>query len=89
MFSHGRGTIEGNVLEAIRKKLKAVAITDHSFASPFIGLNTAKVYQMRRIVDEMNRRYQRDITVLLGIEANIVNTRGRSTSLGIFFRSSI
>lgn len=76
-FSHGRGTIEENVLEAIRKKLKAIAITDHSFAHPLIGLNIDKVRRMRRTVDALNRRYQRDIAVFLGVEANIVNSRGQ------------
>ncbi|NLG36971.1 MAG: PHP domain-containing protein [Clostridiales bacterium] len=76
-FSHGHGTIEENVQEAIRKKLKAVAITDHSFAHPLIGLNIDKVRRMRRTIDALNRRFQRDIAVFLGVEANIVNTRGQ------------
>lgn len=76
-FSHGRGTIEENVLEAIRKNLKAIAITDHSFAHPLIGLNIDKVRRMRCTVDALNRRFQRDIAVFLGVEANIVNSRGQ------------
>ena len=28
-FSHGKGSIEDNVKEAVKKGLKAIAITDH------------------------------------------------------------
>ena len=37
-FSHGKGSIEGNVQAAIARGLKAVALTDHGFSQPMVGL---------------------------------------------------
>lgn len=76
IYSHGKGTIEDNVRSAISRGLKALAITDHGFAQPLMGMTGEKFVQMRAIVDELNLKYAGRIRVLLGVEANVTNMQG-------------
>lgn len=75
-FSHGRGKIEDNVRQACSRGLKALAITDHGPASLGVGMSlTKKLPVARRDVESCRRRYT-GVSVLLGIEANIVGLDG-------------
>lgn len=76
-FSHGRGSIECNVKQAVAKGLKRIALTDHGFSQPLMGMTTEKLRQMRRIIDALNRKYAGQIEILLGVEANVVAMDGR------------
>lgn len=76
-YSHGRGSIECNVRQAIARGLAQIAITDHGFAQPLMGMTGEKLIQMRRIIDGLNRKYQGQIEILLGVEANVVSMDGR------------
>jgi len=76
-FSHGKGSIEGNVQQAISKGLKRIALTDHGFAQPLMGMTGEKLVQMRKIIDELNKKFMGQIEILLGIEANVVSMNGR------------
>lgn len=75
VYSHGKGTIEDNVLEAIKKGLKEIAITDHGPGHFLYGVSRKGLLQMREEVDRLNDKY-RDIKVLLGLEANIISMDG-------------
>jgi putative hydrolase len=76
-FSHGKGSIECNVRQAIAKGLKSIALTDHGFAQPLMGMTGEKLMQMRRIIDELKMKYDGQIEILLGVEANVVAMDGR------------
>jgi putative hydrolase len=76
LYSHGRGTIEDNVIEARRKGLKEIAITDHGPGHFMYGVTRKSLARMREEVDRLNEKYP-DIRVLLGVEANIVSAEGR------------
>lgn len=76
-FSHGRGSIECNVRQAIQKGLTRVALTDHGFSQPLMGMTGEKLTHMRRIVQELNRKYRGQIEILLGVEANVISMDGR------------
>jgi putative hydrolase len=76
-YSHGRGSIECNVRQAIARGLARVAITDHGFAQPLMGMTGEKLRQMRRIINGLNRKYAGQIEILLGVEANVVSMDGR------------
>lgn len=76
IYSHGKGTIEDNVLEARKKGLKELAITDHGPGHFLYGVSVKSLSQMRKEVDRLNRKY-RDIRVLLGVEANVVSMEGK------------
>lgn len=75
-FSHGKGTIEENVLVAISKGLKEVAITDHGLSHIAYGLKKSRVKEARGIVDALNQKYGEKINVLFGIEANLISIDG-------------
>jgi len=75
-YSHGKGTIEDNVLEARRKGLRELAITDHGPGHFMYGVAPKSLAKMRREVDRLNGKYP-DIRVLLGVEANVISMDGR------------
>ena len=75
IFSHGKGTIEQNVQEAIKHNLKAIAITDHGFGQPFAGITPKKFEVMKAQVKELRKKYPQ-IQILLGVEANITRKDG-------------
>lgn len=75
IYSHGKGSVEDNVLEARRKGLESVAITDHGPGHFGYGFRRKDIPAMRRDIDEMNRRYD-DIKVYMSVEANIINPSG-------------
>jgi putative hydrolase len=75
-FSHGRGSIECNVRQALEKGLKRLALTDHGFSQPLMGMTGEKLLRMRGIVDGLNRKYAGQIEILLGVEANVVSMKG-------------
>lgn len=75
-FSHGKGTVEENVLAAWAKGLKEVAITDHGpAAAPWVGTPLKLLRRLRLETDRCNRLYP-DIIALSGAEANLVSADG-------------
>ncbi len=75
-YSHGRGTIEENVLAARERGLQQVAITDHGPRHLFIGVRGKKAFlRARREVDALQKKYP-DTEILLGVEANVISQEG-------------
>ena len=72
IYSHGKGTPEQNVIAAIERGLKRVAITEHAPKHFLFGVGNERLRQLRREVDELNRRYANDIEVLFGLECNLI-----------------
>ncbi len=70
VYSHGSGTIRDNVLSAIDKGLKEIAITDHGLKHVIFGLRPKKVVQMREEVEVLQKEFP-EIKIFLGVEANI------------------
>ena len=69
VYSHGKGTIEDNVREAVAKGLESIAITDHEPGHLTYGIDRNKLPQMRAEIDELQLKYPQ-IKILLGVEAN-------------------
>jgi putative hydrolase len=74
-YSHGKGTIEENVLEAISKGIKTIGISDHGYKHLTYGIKLNDIYKMREEIDKLNEKYS-NIKVLLGMECNILDNRG-------------
>ena len=55
-FSHGKGSIEENVKEAIAKGLTSVGITDHGPGHLTYGLKRENYPIMRAEVDSLNKK---------------------------------
>ncbi len=75
-YSDGVGTIEENVLEAINKGLKEVAISDHAFAHLHHGLKREKIQEIREEIDRLKEKYKDRIKIFLSVEANILSLNG-------------
>ena len=75
IYSHGNGTIRDNVEAAVKKGLKEIAICDHGPGHRLYGIDKNDIIKMRQEIDSLNEEYK-DINILLGIEANIMDYRG-------------
>ncbi len=77
IYSHGKGTIEDNVKEAIRKGLKEIAICDHGPSHLSYGIKRENLKEMREEVNFLNKKYKdTGIKILLGVEANLISYDG-------------
>lgn len=70
-FSHGKGSIEDNVKEAVKRGLMGIAITDHGPGHLTYGIKRADVPVMRAEVERLKKIYP-NIDIFLGVEANII-----------------
>lgn len=75
VYSHGKGTIEDNVKEAISKGIKTIGISDHGYKHISFGVKINDVYRMREEIDNLNIKYD-NINILLGMECNILDDNG-------------
>ena len=74
-YSHGKGTIEENVLEAISKGIKTIGISDHGYKHLAYGIKLNDIYKMREEIEKLNEKYS-NIEILLGMECNILDSYG-------------
>ncbi len=73
---HGKGRILDNVLEAEKKGLSAIGISDHGPGHSFYGMKLSDIPSMRRDIENAARSCP-GVKVLLSVEANIINPSGR------------
>jgi len=74
VYSHGKGTVLQNAAAARDKGLIAIGISDHGFAHPFFGLRRDKLTALRN--DCKSAEDKTGVRVLMGVESNIVSSRG-------------
>ena len=74
-YSHGKGTVEDNVLAALKCGFKEIAITDHGFHHMTYNVRRMDWPYIRRDVELMRRKYPM-IKILLGLESNLVSATG-------------
>jgi len=79
LFSHGKGSIEDNVKMAAEKGLAGIAITDHGPGHLFFGIKRKDILVMRAEIERLKKVYP-TLTILLGVEANIIN-KGRNIDI--------
>lgn len=72
-FSHGKGSIEDNVKEGMRKGLRGIAITDHGPGHLTYGVARRDFPVMREEIDRLRLLYP-EIEIYLGVEANVIGT---------------
>lgn len=75
VYSHGKGTVEENVLAAIRRGLKEIAITDHGFHHMTYNVRKIDWKFIMADVELMRKKYPM-IKILLGLETNILSASG-------------
>lgn len=75
IYSHGKGTIEENVKEAISKGIKTIGISDHGYKHIAYGVKLKDICKMREEIENLREKYN-NIDILLGIECNILDDNG-------------
>ena len=72
-WTDGRASMEEMVQAAIMRKLKVLAITDHSIGTNGVkGLNDIRLKEQMVEFYKIQEKYKSEITLLLGIEAEIL-----------------
>jgi putative hydrolase len=75
IFSHGKGTVDQNVKAAIEAGLKEIAISDHGLKHIAFGLKKRKLPKYTQEINAARKKY--GISVLKGVEANIISRDGQ------------
>ncbi len=77
IYTHGTGTIEDNVKVAIKRGLKQIAITEHSFSHMGYGVSRGEYNLMRVEIERLRKKYGKQIDILCGLESNILSLDGQ------------
>ncbi len=77
IYTHGTGTIEDNVQVAIKRGLKQIAITEHSFSHFGYGVTRGEYNLMRMEIERLRKKYKGQIEILCGLESNILSLDGK------------
>lgn len=75
IYSHGKGTVEENVLQAIKIGLKEIAITDHGFKHLTYNVRRMDWPYIIADVNKMRIKYPQ-INLFLGLETNFNSMSG-------------
>lgn len=73
-YSHGKGSIEDNVVVALKRGLEKVAITEHGPGHLAFGVSMNKMKEMKDEIEKLKILYP-EIEIVFGVEANI-STKG-------------
>lgn len=73
--SHAKSNIEEIALEAIKKGLKEIAISNHGLSHALYGFRKKHISQLKAEIKAVNEKYP-EIKVLFGVEANILSMKG-------------
>ena len=74
-FSDGKSSIEENVISAVNKGIKQLAITDHSFSHMAHGITEKKYAEQTQIINDLKQKYS-TLTILHGVESNLIGLNG-------------
>lgn len=74
-YSDGKSTMEENVKRARELGLKTVGISDHGYRHMGFGVSYTEYPKMKDEILRLREKYP-DITILLGVEANILDDTG-------------
>lgn len=76
IYTHGSGTVEDNVKSAIKRGLKQIAITEHSFSQAYYGITPKEYNEMRIEIQDLRNKYKGQIDILCGLESNLLDLDG-------------
>ena len=71
-YSHGKGSVEDNVRQAIDRGLSYIAISDHGPGHIFYGINRNDIPNLKRDIEKMNTKFPK-LQVKMSVEANTVH----------------
>ena len=73
-YSHGKGSVEDNIVEGVRKGLQEVAISEHGPGHLTYGVRMKKMAEIKEQIEKLQSLYP-EIKIRFGVEANIT-TKG-------------
>ena len=71
-YSHGKGSVEDNVRQAIERELSYIAISDHGPGHIFYGINRNDIPNLKRDIEKMNVKFPK-LQVKMSVEANTIH----------------
>ena len=74
VYSHGKGSVEDNILAAVDLGIQSIAITDHGPGHIGFGVPRKKLAEQKAEIKALRKKYP-DIEILFGIEANIIASK--------------
>ena len=77
VYTHGKGTIEDNVKQAINLGLKEIAITEHCYSHMFTHIWKKDYAKMKAEIELLREKYP-EIKIYFGMEANLISCEGDS-----------
>lgn len=76
--THAIGTIEDNAKAALAKGLRTVVISEHGPGHYLYGVKRDNIPKMKEEIKRLNEKYvPQGLTILLGVEANLISLDGR------------
>lgn len=74
-YTHGKSTVEQNVVSAINKGLGQIAITEHAYMHNTNGITRAGYKRMKAEIEALRKKYPQ-IEILCGLECNLTGYDG-------------
>jgi putative hydrolase len=71
VYSHGKGSVEDNILAAVSLGIQTIGIADHGPGHIGFGVPRKKLTEQKAEIRALRLKYP-DITILFGVEANII-----------------
>ncbi len=71
VYSHGKNTVEENVLAAINAGLSKIAISEHASSHLLYGVRGERLFALKKEIDALNTKYAGKIEILMGLECNM------------------
>lgn len=75
-YTHGKSTVEENVVSAINKGLKQIAITEHGYCHMANGITRENYKKMKSEIEKLRKKYPQ-IEILCGLECNLMGYDGK------------
>lgn len=76
--THAIGSIEDNAKAALAKGLRTVVISEHGPGHYLYGVKRDNIPKMKEEIKRLNEKYvPQGLTILLGVEANLISLDGR------------
>lgn len=73
-YSHGKGSVEDNIMEGVKRGLEEIAISEHGPGHLTYGVSMKRMKRIKEEIDSMQILYP-EIKIRIGVEANIT-TKG-------------
>jgi putative hydrolase len=75
IYSHGKDTVEQNVISAVNRGLSSVCISEHGGGHILYGVKKNDLFKIKEEIRMLREKYK-NINIYFGLEANIIREDG-------------